>query len=250
MTACPRPPPGPSRTTRVRAAAAYGRTARRSACRRVARAHGSSDRVSPTTSSSSGPRSAGRSSRCGIYGFYVVVPARAPLARSQPAPHRDARRRDDVRVAAGRGATASPPSCSRTSGASRPSSAVLRQQATEFRDPRRVDADLARRAPRSCTSSCTSSSTATSSPTTGPRARSSTSSRSSTRGLGAPVPQPDPSRLKGKHNYVGRIIATIATCGIYALWWQYDVMTEGNVHFEHNWRWEDGLVASVQQLAA
>jgi len=66
--------------------------------------------------------------------------------------------------------------------------------------------------------------------------------------LGAPVPQPDPSRLKAKHEYVGRIVATIATCGIYAYWWLNDVMVEGNAHFDHNWHWEDALVASVQQL--
>jgi hypothetical protein len=68
--------------------------------------------------------------------------------------------------------------------------------------------------------------------------------------LGAAVPPPDPSRLKEKHNYVGRIVATVLTCGLYSLWWQYDVMTEGNAHYDHNWRWEDGLAASVQQLAA
>ena len=68
--------------------------------------------------------------------------------------------------------------------------------------------------------------------------------------LGAAVPAPDPSRLKNKHNYVGRVIATLFTCGIYLYFWEYNVMTETNAHFEHNWRWEDGLAASVQQLAA
>ena len=68
--------------------------------------------------------------------------------------------------------------------------------------------------------------------------------------LGAAVAAPDPSRMKSKHNYVGRVIATLFTCGIYSLFWLYNVMTEGNAHFEHNWRWEDGLAASVQQLAA
>jgi len=66
--------------------------------------------------------------------------------------------------------------------------------------------------------------------------------------LGAPVPSPDPARVNEKHNYVGRIIATLATCGIYSLWWLYDVMTEGNAHFTHNWHWEDALVASAQQI--
>jgi hypothetical protein len=68
--------------------------------------------------------------------------------------------------------------------------------------------------------------------------------------LGAPVASPNPARLKAPHNYVGRIIATILTCGIYGLWWQYDLMTEGNRHFQENWAWEDGLAASVQQLIA
>jgi hypothetical protein len=45
-------------------------------------------------------------------------------------------------------------------------------------------------------------------------------------------------------------VATVLTGGIYGLWWLYDTMTEGNDHYDHNWRWEDGLAASVQQLAA
>jgi len=68
--------------------------------------------------------------------------------------------------------------------------------------------------------------------------------------LGAAVPEPDPSRMSQRHNYVGRVVATLLTCGIYALWWEYNIMTEGNEHYDHNWRWEDSLAASVQQLAA
>jgi len=68
--------------------------------------------------------------------------------------------------------------------------------------------------------------------------------------LGAAVPAPDPSRMKARHNYVGRIVATLLTFGIYSFWWQYDTMTEANEHYDHNWRWEDSLAASVQQLAA
>jgi hypothetical protein len=66
--------------------------------------------------------------------------------------------------------------------------------------------------------------------------------------LNAPIAPPDPSRLKQRHNYVGRIIATLLTCGIYGFWWQYDVMVETNRHFEHNWRWEDDLARAVQSL--
>ncbi|MCZ7527478.1 MAG: DUF4234 domain-containing protein [Acidimicrobiia bacterium] len=64
--------------------------------------------------------------------------------------------------------------------------------------------------------------------------------------LGLSVPAPDPGRLKGRHNYVGRIVATVLTCGIYGLWWLYDVMNEPNRHFEQNWAWEDGLARAVQ----
>jgi hypothetical protein len=66
--------------------------------------------------------------------------------------------------------------------------------------------------------------------------------------LGPATAPPDPMRLKGRHNYVARIIVTIVTCGIYGLWWLYDVMVEWNRHFEHNWRWEDGVADSVQNL--
>ncbi|HZR15574.1 MAG TPA: DUF4234 domain-containing protein [Acidimicrobiia bacterium] len=66
--------------------------------------------------------------------------------------------------------------------------------------------------------------------------------------LGASVPTPDPSRVKGQHNYVARIIVTIVTCGIYGLWWLYDVMVEWNRHFETNWAWEDGLANAVQSM--
>ena len=66
--------------------------------------------------------------------------------------------------------------------------------------------------------------------------------------LGAPIAPPDPSRLKHQHNYAGRVVASIATCGLYVLWWTYDVMVEGNAHFQHNWRWEDDLARSVQSL--
>lgn len=66
--------------------------------------------------------------------------------------------------------------------------------------------------------------------------------------LGAPITPPEPSRMQGRHNYVARIIVSIVTCGFYTLWWTADVMREGNDHFRHNWRWEDDLAASVQQL--
>jgi hypothetical protein len=63
--------------------------------------------------------------------------------------------------------------------------------------------------------------------------------------LGATLPTPDPSRVKGKHNYAARIIVTIATCGIYMYWWLYDMQVEGNRHVQESWPYEDALVAAV-----
>jgi len=67
--------------------------------------------------------------------------------------------------------------------------------------------------------------------------------------LGQMLPTPDPSRVKGKQNYVGRIIATVLTCGIYHLWWLYDMEVEGNRHVEAVWPWEDALAGAVQAMA-
>ncbi|HEX4538616.1 MAG TPA: hypothetical protein VH112_00070 [Acidimicrobiales bacterium] len=66
--------------------------------------------------------------------------------------------------------------------------------------------------------------------------------------LGQPLPQPDPARIKGKHNYVARIIVSIVTVGIYLLWWTYNIMSEPNRHFEINWVWEDSLAHAAQAL--
>lgn len=68
--------------------------------------------------------------------------------------------------------------------------------------------------------------------------------------LGQSVPAPDPSRVKGRQNYAGRIVATIFTCTIYGFWWMVDAMRDGNYHFQWNWPWEDALAEAVQALAA
>ena len=68
--------------------------------------------------------------------------------------------------------------------------------------------------------------------------------------LGLSVPAPDPARVKGKHNYGGRVVATIFTCGIYLLWWQYDMQVDGNRHVEANWPFEDATVAAVAAAPA
>ena len=64
--------------------------------------------------------------------------------------------------------------------------------------------------------------------------------------LGAhPMPALPVAHLKGQHNYAGRIIATFATCGIYAYVWLYDLMDEGNRHFDRDAAWEDAFVAAT-----
>jgi hypothetical protein len=67
--------------------------------------------------------------------------------------------------------------------------------------------------------------------------------------LGQHVPAPDPARQKGNQNYAGRIVATIFTCSIYALWWLYNQMDDVNKHFLWNWPWEDSLAGAVQAIA-
>ena len=36
------------------------------------------------------------------------------------------------------------------------------------------------------------------------------------------------------------------TCGIYAFFWLYNVMEDGNRHFATNWAWEDSLAQALQ----
>jgi len=55
-------------------------------------------------------------------------------------------------------------------------------------------------------------------------------------------PSPPP---KPPHQYAGRIIATLLTCGIYTYWWLADLMREANDHFHRDWTWEDSLVVAV-----
>jgi hypothetical protein len=63
--------------------------------------------------------------------------------------------------------------------------------------------------------------------------------------LGRPIPAPVPIQTKQPHNTAGRIIATIASCGLYQYWWLYDVMVEPNEHFRRDWAWEDALVSAL-----
>lgn len=66
--------------------------------------------------------------------------------------------------------------------------------------------------------------------------------------LGQPLPPSDPSRVKAPDNYVGRIIATVASCGIYSFWWWVDQQRDGDRHYAQNWPWEDALAQAVGNL--
>ena len=63
--------------------------------------------------------------------------------------------------------------------------------------------------------------------------------------LGMPVHLPPAPPPKQRHNYVGRVIALLASCGLYGLWWQYDLMVEGNQNYRHDQAREDALLAAV-----
>jgi hypothetical protein len=64
--------------------------------------------------------------------------------------------------------------------------------------------------------------------------------------LGQSVPMPDQSRVKGENNYVGRLVATVFSFGIYLFWWYYNQMNDPNRHFQGNWVQEDAVVAAVR----
>lgn len=66
--------------------------------------------------------------------------------------------------------------------------------------------------------------------------------------FGQAVAAPDQTRVKGKDNYVGRIVATVFTVGIYMFWWYYNQMNVPNLHFQANWAQEDTLAAAVHAL--
>lgn len=66
--------------------------------------------------------------------------------------------------------------------------------------------------------------------------------------LGQHVPASDAGSVKRPDNYVGRIVATIFSFGIYLFWWFYNQMDEPNKHFTSNWVQEDHLVKAVDAL--
>ena len=67
--------------------------------------------------------------------------------------------------------------------------------------------------------------------------------------LGQQLAHPDQGRVKQPDNYVGRIVATIFSFGIYMFWWYYNQMEVPNKHFAVNWAQEDELVKVVNAFS-
>lgn len=60
--------------------------------------------------------------------------------------------------------------------------------------------------------------------------------------LGGRLPGLPPAEPKNKHQYALRVLAVFGTCGLYGYWWLFNLMMEGNRHFDRDWAWEDGFV--------
>jgi hypothetical protein len=69
------------------------------------------------------------------------------------------------------------------------------------------------------------------------------------RSLGASMEAQAPDKTT-RHSWVGRVVATLATCGIYGLWWIYDLMRDGNDNYRGDWWWEDQLPGAISTLGA
>jgi hypothetical protein len=67
--------------------------------------------------------------------------------------------------------------------------------------------------------------------------------------LGASVALPAAGPTKQQHSYVGRVVATLLTCGLYSLWWLYNLMVEGNDHQRRNWASDDAWWTASDALA-
>lgn len=63
--------------------------------------------------------------------------------------------------------------------------------------------------------------------------------------LGTSLDHLPPAAPKTPHQYWLRVLALFGSCGLYGLWWLYDLMVEPNRHFQRDWGWEDGFVAGV-----
>lgn len=63
--------------------------------------------------------------------------------------------------------------------------------------------------------------------------------------LGMSLPALPLAQPKANHRYALRVLAVFGTCGFYAYWWLFNMMMDGNHHFDRDWAWEDGFVPVV-----
>jgi hypothetical protein len=68
--------------------------------------------------------------------------------------------------------------------------------------------------------------------------------------MGAYLAPPAAAPTTPRHRALRRLAATVATVGLYAIWWVRDLMREGNAHFRENWRFEDDLASASRSLMA
>ena len=66
--------------------------------------------------------------------------------------------------------------------------------------------------------------------------------------MGAYLAPPSTTPSTPRHRARRRIAATLATLGLYAIWWVRDLMREGNQHFRENWRFEDDLANASRSM--
>jgi hypothetical protein len=66
--------------------------------------------------------------------------------------------------------------------------------------------------------------------------------------LGHELGSPEQDEVKEPDRYVGRVVVTIVTGGIYLFWWYYNQMEVPNRHFTDNWAEEDKLVKAVDAI--
>lgn len=64
--------------------------------------------------------------------------------------------------------------------------------------------------------------------------------------LGTPVQLPAVPAPKGPHNILNRVLATLVSCGVYAMWWLYDLMEDGNANYRADWTREDALLVALE----
>jgi hypothetical protein len=67
--------------------------------------------------------------------------------------------------------------------------------------------------------------------------------------LGVTVALPAAGAPKQPHGYVGRVVALVLTCGIYGLWWLYDLMVQGNDHQRRDWASDDAFWTAAGSFA-